>query len=379
MLITSLKLKNFRNYEHFNIEFDPRLNLILGQNGQGKTNIVEAISVATYSKSFRTKNDFDMIRFDQEYYKIHLAAISDAGETEVSVIGLKNKKKQIKVNDIALQKSIDLIGRLRSVIFSYDDLKLLRGNPQDRRHLIDRSISLVNYKYKYNLLKYHKNLKQRNQLLKDLKTNKSLMDTLDVWDQQLSEIGSYIVVERLKYIANISKKIEGIHSFLSSESEQVTLSYESFWRIEGNISQEEVKALIYTKFKESLKKDIYYGTTSAGPHRDDLAFEINGNDARKYASQGQQRTIIIAYKIAEIEILAHEFKDYPILLLDDVMSELDTTRQTKLLKLTQSCQTILTTTDLSGISLNDIKTYRYFEINAGALVNHGGADEYSQQ
>ena len=375
MYIKHISLQNFRNYEKLKVDFNQLGNIIIGDNGNGKTNIIESIYVGSLGKSFRTKKDSELIKFDQNYYTLSMNIVDDDIDYNIKIICLKNGKKQIKVNDIPLEKGIELIGRVKIVIFTQEDMQLLRGNPQDRRNQFDRFISLINYNYKNSLLLYNKILKQRNFLLKNVKKETSKLEELDIWDSSLSKIGAILISDRLKIVNELNKMIGIINIDLSSKSEFVRIVYSTDVNYEkiDNSKIEYFENELYKKMKLNVYNDVKMGFTTVGPHKDDYIFFINDFDARKFASQGQQRTLVLSLKIAESRLIFEKFRSYPILLLDDVMSELDTSRQEKLLRLIDKCQTIITTTDLDGI--NEYNNFNIFEVDNGRIHKYGGIDE----
>lgn len=375
MYITRIFLKQYRNYGEIKLTFNQLGNVIIGKNAQGKTNIIESIYVASYGKSFRAKKDIELIQFTHDFYRIKMHVQCDQEEQEITITCLSNGKKQIKLNGLPLQKAIDLIGTVRVVIFSQEDLKLLRGSPQDRRNQLDRLLSLIDYKYKHRLLQYNKVLKQRNALLKQFGGVTSKQGELDFWDETLSKLGAQIMYDRMKYLQKLSDLIRENHDKMSSSVEIVSVHYESSVILKHAASVQEIMDDFKRVLKLNFHKDIKLRYTSVGPHKDDIQYLINDYDARKYASQGQQRTLVISQKIAEIEMIHSIYGDYPIFLLDDVMSELDVERQSKLLEMIKACQTVITTTDLNGINIADLDKWNIYEIDQGALRNFGGQNE----
>ncbi len=360
MYITSLSIKNFRNIDNLLLKFDKKTNAIIGDNAQGKTNIIEAIYTAINAKSFRTKNDIELIKTEQESCKIRLNFIKNQREQQIDMMISRDNKKKIAINGVALNKTFELIGYLNIVLFSPEDLKLVKGSPTERRRFLNREISHIDKKYLNYLINYNRVLNQKNKFLK-FNSEKVEEISLDIWDEQLAKYGKYIIKKRFNYIKNISKKASQIHRQISENKEELILKYQSDLYDEND-------AIIEKKTIEKLKsarvKDMRYGYTTVGPHREDFELFINQKNLKKYGSQGQQRSALLAVKLAEIEIINHVIGEYPILLLDDVMSELDNNRQMILLKEIKRTQTLLTTTDLNGLKAKDIAPYwRHFIVD----------------
>lgn len=336
MYIKSLELKNFRNYKDLDIEFDRKLNLIIGQNAQGKTNLLESIFIMGLGKSFRTNKDYEMIAFGEDYSKASSIVIDEDNETKIEIIYQK-EGKIINVDGVKLQRNIDLLENVYVVVFSPEDLKIIKEGPDNRRKFIDRELCQIKPVYYSDLGNYKKLLKQRNFLLKEKNKDKALFE---VFDESLADYGIRIAKERYDFIENLSKISKKIHSDISGKKEDLEVYYDS--KITKDFSKEEYKEYLYKNFENDLNK----GFTSFGPHKDDLCLKINSIDIRTFGSQGQQRTTALSLKLAEIELIKEETGKDAVLLLDDVLSELDINRQSYLINTVKDIQLFITTTDI---------------------------------
>lgn len=351
MEITSVNVQNFRNYKNETINFDKNINILVGQNAQGKTNLIEAIYFCCIGKSPRTNKESDLINYDNENSKINLNFLTKEGRKKIEIILNKKGKKIVKLNQINILKISQLVGYLKCIFFSPDDLKLIKETPQDRRKFLNTDISQLSKSYFYNLLKYNKILEQRNNLLKDKNNIQTIKQTISIWNEQLSEIGSSIILERLKYTEELKKYINDIHSYLTNNKEKLEIFYSNYQILDKN----SIKNQILQQLEENFEKDFKLGYTTVGPHRDDLRFIINNEDVKNFASQGQQRTVALSIKLAEVEIFKNVIGEYPILLLDDVLSELDESRKIRLLNIVKRYQTIITTTKFDNYNLEKTK------------------------
>lgn len=351
MEITSVNVQNFRNYKNETINFDKNINILVGQNAQGKTNLIEAIYFCCIGKSPRTNKENDLINYDNENSKINLNFLTKEGRKKIEIILNKKGKKIVKLNQINILKISQLVGYLKCIFFSPDDLKLIKETPQDRRKFLNTDISQLSKSYFYNLLKYNKILEQRNNLLKDKNNIQTIKQTISIWNEQLSEIGSSIILERLKYTEELKKYINDIHSYLTNNKEKLEIFYSNYQILDKN----SIKNQFLQQLEENFEKDFKLGYTTVGPHRDDLRFIINNEDVKNFASQGQQRTVALSIKLAEVEIFKNVIGEYPILLLDDVLSELDESRKIRLLNIVKRYQTIITTTKFDNYNLEKTK------------------------
>lgn len=336
MIITSLELQNYRNYSNLDITFKDGINVLYGDNAQGKTNILEAIYLCGTTKSHRGSKDRDIINFEEEEGHIRLFLQKKNINHKIDVHLRKNKTKGVAIDGISIRKYNDLFGLIHVVLFSPEDLSIVKNGPGERRRFINMELCQLDKVYFYHLTKYNKILKQRNYLLKQINYKPELKDTLDIWDDQLAECGAEIIRRRNEFIKDINKLSNRIHSSLSGNKEKLHIYYEP------DVSDKELK-------KELLRKrdnDIRFATTQVGPHRDDIRFMVNNVDIRRFGSQGQQRTTSLSLKLAEIELVKKVTGDTPVLLLDDVLSELDQNRRNYLLDSIKEIQTIVTCTGL---------------------------------
>jgi DNA replication and repair protein RecF len=363
VFLKNLKLINFRNYHQLDLNFHPKVNVLVGDNAQGKTNVLEAIYMTGTGKSFRTNKERELIKFGKD--KAYIKVEGEKRYTDISV-ALKleeNKKKQIKVNGITLTKNSDILNNIYIVIFSPEDLKLVKEGPSERRKFIDNEIAQIKPGYYYHLNQYHKVLMQRNSLLKKIHYDKKYMATLDIWNEKLIDLGMKLMQERAKFIHRMNPLSRLIHRKITNNKENLEVKYMSNIPVHNN--QEETSHIFYTKLREALEKDLDRGITTVGPHRDDVGIFIEGVDIRSFGSQGQQRTSALSLKLAEIELVKAETAEYPILLLDDVMSELDISRQKFLIKSLRDVQIFITTTEISYLEeLNIYEEYVFYVENA---------------
>ena len=342
MIIKSLELKNFRNYQALGIAFDAGTNILYGDNAQGKTNVLESLYVSGTTKSHKGSKDKEMIRFDADEAHIRTIVEKNGVENRIDIHLKKNSAKGIAVNGIPIRKAGELFGILNLVVFSPEDMEL----------------SQLDSIYLHNLTKYHKILQQRNKLLKDIHFRPDLEATLPVWDEQLVLYGTKIIQRRQAFLQELNKMVRGIHQNISGNKETLQLVYEP------SATAEELAA----RMEESRMKDLKMGMTSYGPHRDDISFLINETDIRKYGSQGQQRTSALSLKLAEIELVKQLIHDTPVLLLDDVLSELDSNRQNYLLNSIHDIQTIITCTGLDEFVKNRFHINKVFFVREGTIA-----------
>ena len=370
MIIKSLELSDFRNYDSLSINFDKGTNILYGNNAQGKTNILEAIYVCATTKSHKSSKDKDMVNFDKEEAHIRTYMEKDLYEKKIDMHLRKNKTKGIAIDGQKIKKASELLGILNVVFFSPEDLNIIKNGPAERRRFVDMELCQLDSFYLYNLNHYNKIINQRNKLLKDLYLNPSLKDTLNIWDSQLLSSGSKIIERRNIFVDQLNDIIYSIHKNLSGDKEELRIKYEP------DITVEEYA----DKLKKSQEKDIRLKQTSVGPHRDDFSFlvkQINENekvyegevDIRKFGSQGQQRTAALSLKLSEIELVKKITHDTPILLLDDVLSELDSSRQNYLLSSIGNIQTIITCTGLDEFINNRFEINKIYKVTNGIVTN----------
>ncbi|MGV8145356.1 MAG: DNA replication/repair protein RecF [Alkaliphilus sp.] len=347
MIIKGLKIINFRKYDNLSLEFHPKMNIFVGDNAKGKTNIIEAMYICAIGKSFRTTNHLEMIKEDKEEAYTKIAVLRKERKVDIEIV--LGKRKEIRINKKKVNKKEEFLGNLNVVIFAPEDLKIIKEGPMERRNFIDNEIAQIYPRY-YNILKqYNRILKQRNMAIK---INSKKRDSIEMWDEQLLNTGALLIAYRKKFIRKLNLITKPIHSRITEGKEKIEIMYKSC----VNQQEEDETKKIHENFKNQLKntwKEEKKGFTIIGPHRDDLVFYINKKNVKKYASQGQQRTTILSLKLAEIELIKEEIEEYPVLLLDDVMSELDKKRQKQLLENLEGIQTFITTTTID--KLNNIE------------------------
>lgn len=359
MFIEKLILSNYRNYLRETFDFVDGVNVISGNNAQGKTNAAEAIFYLCTGWSPRVSRDKQVINRNANSARIEAFARSSLGKVSVSVDFFDKESKKICVNGVPVQKTGELLGNINSVMFDPQQLKLVQESPEDRRRFMDLALSQTDRKYFYALQKYRKILQQRNVLLKD--PDKELaLSTLPVWDEQSSAVAAEIVFARNEFIGRIKPLCEKAHSDITGGEEKLEVFSESGFS--GSV--QEIKDALKAEYLKNMEKDIEAGFTTAGPHRDDIKIKINGYDARVYGSQGQQRTAALSLKIGELGVFKQKFGEYPVLILDDAMSELDSARKERLLSMLDGVQTIVTCTDAEIVPHAD----KVFIVRGGAVV-----------
>ena len=355
MNIRSIELKNFRNYENLEISFDEGTNILFGDNAQGKTNILEAAYMSGTTKSHKGSRDREMIRFGEEEAHLKTVVVRGGREYQIDMHLKKNRAKGIAIDKIPIKKASELFGILNIVFFSPEDLNIIKNGPVERRRFLDSELCQLDRIYLADLTNYNKILAQRNKLLKDMIYRPSLSDTLPVWDMQLIETGKKIIRRRKQFVDELREIVSDIHYRISGGKEELFLKYEP--NIDDIFFEDELS--------RAKEKDKKLCQTSVGPHRDDLLFSIGDVDIRKYGSQGQQRTSALSLKLAEIELVRKSISDTPVLLLDDVLSELDSSRQNYLLESIHDIQTMITCTGLDEFVRNRFTVNRVFEVIAG--------------
>lgn len=363
MLVKKVTLQNYRNYDNLSISLHPGLNIFFGDNAQGKTNFIESIYLCGTGRSHRTFKEKELISWNTENGHVKADLERRGMDTSIEIDLFSGKSKTVKVGGAKISKLSELLGCLNVVVFSPEDLKLVKEGPIFRRRFLDIEISQVKPGYYYNIHQYNKALLQRNNLLKSIRYDRSLMNTIDVWDEQLSKYGSYIVRYRSEFIEKIAILAKLVHRKITDGKEELCISYSSQFREFKN--REDIEKCIYNKLGSSRSADILRCTTSAGPHRDDINFFIDNIDVKTYGSQGQQRTSALSCKLAELEFMKGESGEYPVLLLDDVLSELDVKRQKFLLENLKNIQTVLTCTSISDIEQFRRNDRYVFEVKNG--------------
>lgn len=357
MIIESMELQHYRNYDNLQIKFNPGTNIFYGDNAQGKTNVLEAVYVCCTTKSHRGARDRDIIQFDQDESHIKLQIRKDDVPYRIDMHLKKNKTKGIAINGLPIRRASELFGIANVVFFSPEDLNIIKNGPAERRRFIDLELCQVNKLYVHALVNYNKIVVQRNKLLKELSFHPEYEGTLDVWDEQLVSYGIQVMKERCQFIGQLNEIIGEIHRNLTGDKEQLVLRYEP------NAEPAEFAEAL----KRSREADKKQKTTLTGPHRDDMSFYVNQIDIRKFGSQGQQRSAALSLKLSEIELVKQLIHDYPILLLDDVLSELDSSRQNHLLNSINHIQTMITCTGLDDFVEHRFRIDKIFKVIEGTV------------
>ena len=359
MYIREVELKNFRNYEHLNLKFNENVNFIIGNNAQGKTNLLESIFICSMGKSFRTSKDAEMIGFEKDFSKIKITAQKQLFPVDVEITLRKDQGKSIKVNGMSISRTSDLLENLYIVIFSPEDLKIVKDEPEKRRKFIDRELCMIKPSYLDSLTNYKKVIIQRNNYLKERNIDSSV---LDIWDIQLAKYGSKIISMRNDFIEKINEISARIHGNITDGKENLKIEYDPNIKIVNNLENE-----LYNSIKKSQPSDMRLKTTTRGPHRDDISFYIDDINVRSFGSQGQQRTAALSLKLAELDLIKAETGEDAILLLDDVMSELDAGRQEYLIKTLSDIQLFITTTEINDSLEKAASKGKIFTVENGKI------------
>lgn len=344
MRIIGAKLKNFRNYA--GCEFHPcaGVNVLLGDNGQGKTNLLEAMYLCCTGRSHRTRQDRELIAWDADFASVQVTSEKTDGSHEVEIIMPASGKRKIKIAGREASRSGELMGHVTGVLFSPEDLRTVKDGPAERRRMIDMTLAQLRPSYYYALQRYNRALKQRNEVLRAISVNPSLMATLDMWDEQLAAAGAELMRHRRAYIEKLSVAAEQIYGEIAGERERLSVRYQPSVR-EGDDVQSNIAALI-----ASRENDARRMTTSVGAHRDEVLLCVDGRELRSFGSQGQQRTAALSLRLSEMSVMREEMGEWPVLMLDDVMSELDPSRRRQLIARLEGIQTIITCTDLDDLA-----------------------------
>ena len=359
MKIRSLKLKNYRNYDLLKLDFDGAANIFYGDNAQGKTNILEAVYISGTTKSHRGAKDRELIRFGQDESHIEAIVEKNGIDYQLDMHLKKNSPKGIAINKMPIRKASELFGIVNFVFFSPEDLNIIKNGPSERRRFIDMELSQLDRVYLSNLTNYNRIVNQRNHLLKSMGIGGELKDTLEVWDMQLIQYGDKIIERRKEFLDRVNEIISFIHKKLTGNREEIQVIYEPS---NGNLTLEQA-------LQKNRERDIRIKSTSAGPHRDDICFMVGGLDIRRYGSQGQQRTAALSLKLSEIELVKQAAKDTPVLLLDDVLSELDKHRQNYLLDSMNDIQTLITCTGVEDFVNHRFYINKVFHVHGGQVTD----------
>ncbi|WP_125546464.1 DNA replication/repair protein RecF [Levilactobacillus lindianensis] len=369
MYLQELQLQHFRNYPEADIRLGRGINVLLGENAQGKTNLLEAIYVLALTRSHRTANDHDLVNWQAKTAKVSGRVVKSAGTVPLELT-FSRQGKRAKVNHLEQARLSQYVGQLNVILFAPEDLAIVKGAPSIRRRFMDMEFGQMNPRYLYNLSQYRTLLKQRNRYLKDLqhKQKRDLL-FLSVLSDQLALYGAEIIAQRLRMLHKLEHWAQVIHAEISQQRETLTFHYATQVPDEALTDAKSIQAALSALYEKQRDKELYQGTTLVGPHRDDLHFRVNDKNVQTFGSQGQQRTTALSVKLAEIDLMKEETGEYPVLLLDDVLSELDDARQTHLLTAIQDkVQTFITTTSLSGITRQLIKDPTIFHVADGTVV-----------
>ena len=360
MIIKGIYLKDFRNYREEEISFSKDVNIFIGENAQGKTNLLEGIYFNVMAKSFKNSRDREVIRFGEEFCRIRTSINYDDDDHEIEIVISRDGKKAVKVDGVKIRKTSELLSKVNIVIFSPEDLKIVKEDPAIRRNFIDREMCQIRPGYLVELNRYRRALKQRNAYLKEDNIND---DELAVWEDEMVSSGSRIIRMRKEFIERILGISREIHKTISGGREELEIIYESDILVDDKSEEEFFKEILIRE----REKDKRYRMTGKGPHRDDIRIMANGRDLRKYGSQGQQRTAALSLKLSEIKILEEETGEKPVLLLDDVLSEMDKERQKYLIGSLEDNQKFITTTDLIGSVANSLPKGKIYKIKNGLV------------
>lgn len=368
MILKQLALNQFRNYEHVEMMTNHHVNIIIGPNAQGKTNLLEAIFTLALSKSHRTNKDRELIQWHADYAKLHGTIEKKYGESKLE-LHISQQGKKAKINGLEQSKLSDFIGNLIVVMFAPEDLDIVKGAPGVRRRFLDIEIGQVQPRYVYDLMQYQKVLLQRNNYLRKYAGTPSFNhDMMDVWNEQLIDYGSKIIVRRHAFIMKLQQWAEQVHASITNNQEQLLITYNPSFEIEDFHDETVVANQFMIKLSQVKESEMKRGLTLLGPHRDDLKFAINDKEVQVYGSQGQQRTTALSLKLAEIQLIHDEIGEYPILLLDDVLSELDSFRQTQLIETFQEkVQTFITTTSIDSVNMAKLDHAHLIHVQEGIL------------
>ena len=361
MFIKRLQMLNYRNYNVLDISLGPHVNVFMGDNAQGKTNILEGIYYCAFARSHRTSKDRELINWNADNALLSVSVGRERLDKRIDISILKDGKKAIQINKIKIKKIGELFGNFNVVMFSPEDLKIIKDSPGVRRKFIDMELCQLNPKYYYNLVQYNKVLNERNSILRNRNINK---DILEVYDMQLVEFGYNIIMERLEYIKKLNKYSEKIHSDITSGKEKIEFRYTSTIK-----DLENIKDNFYALLEKNRVRDSERGITSVGPHRDDFIVLINDIDTKSYGSQGQQRTAVLTIKFASLKIIKELTGEHPVLLLDDVLSELDFSRKRYILSTIGDIQTIITCTGIEDFYEYLDDKSKVFKVKDGEILN----------
>jgi len=358
MHIEKISLLNFRNYDFLDLELNSNVNIFCGDNAQGKTNLLEAMYFSAMGRSHKTTFYRELIQFEKTEAHIKSLIKNDSVTDKIDIHLHSDGKKGIAINSLPIKNSVDLFGILLVVMFSPEDLNLIKSGPSARRRFLDMELCQLSKVYYYNLRQYYKILKNRNNLLKKIQKNRSAMDMLEGWDIQLVEYGVKIAIQRDNFLKKLNDIAKEIYFNITDNKEELSLQYKPGLEISG----------YEDKLKKNIERDIFTGVTNYGIHKDDINFYVNNNNVKNFGSQGQQRTSVLAVKLAEIEIIRDEKNQNPVLLLDDVLSELDINRQKYLLNNIENTQTFITCTGIVDLLMNLDNSKKIYYVSNGKIT-----------
>ncbi len=368
MYLENIELQHYRNYEQTTLTFSSSINVLIGENAQGKTNLIESIYFLAMSRSHRTSRDRELIRWDSDFAKVKGQLKKKAHSVPLEII-LSKRGKQAKLNHLEQKKLSDYIGQLNVILFAPEDLSLVKGSPSVRRKFIDMELGQMNKIYLYHLSQFQQVLKQRNQFLKQARFKNNYDKIyLEVLTEQLATEAAEVLYARFKFVNQLSDLADAVQKDISNEKETLMIRYKTSSSADETMTVEEIFNHLQEDYEKNHAQEVDQGTTIIGPHRDDLIFYVNDRNVQTYGSQGQQRTTALSLKLAEIELMREMTGEYPILLLDDVLSELDDSRQTHLLKSIQNkVQTFITTTSLDGVQMDLLNDPFIFYVEDGSI------------
>jgi DNA replication and repair protein RecF len=368
LILKELELIQYRNFDHVHVEFDTPIVLFVGPNAQGKTNMLESIYVLAMAKSHRTTKDKELIQWEAGFSRLACRIDRKLGPVSLD-LQLTSKGKKAKINQLEQRKLSDYIGAMNVVMFAPEDLSIVKGSPNVRRRFLDMEIGQVSKSYLYNTLQYQKVVQQRNQAMKELQMGKPFRDMLDVYNMQMANLAAKVLQKRFIFMDKLEEWGKEIHAQITQGREKLTLSYESTLPVTRDMSESEAEEAVYQHLTSIQEREIARGASLAGPHRDDIHFFINGTSVQQYGSQGQQRTTALSLKLAEIELIHQEVGEYPLLLLDDVLSELDADRQSHLLQnIKDRVQTFVTTTGVEGLYHQTLVQAALYRVKQGTIM-----------
>lgn len=371
MYLQQIHLTHYRNYENQEVKLNPGINVLIGSNGQGKTNFLEAVYYLACGNNFRGNKDIELIQLDQPYFRLQGQMKKDGSDRcyDLEIYFDREKNKQLKINGAKYKTTMKLHDYLRVVLFSPDDLKIIKGSPAERRRYLDGAICQLDRVYAGLSHDYDRVVQQRNNLLRHLQDQRKDVAQLEIWNRYLVDLGSQIIYKRLQFLKLLAPIAKRVQQRLTRQAERFTLSYHSSIGAIGDFSLEEIRSLFTRILMQKAEEEILRGATLWGPHRDDLIFYLNGVDLRRFGSQGQQRTVILSLKMAELETFYRCRKEYPLLLLDDVMSELDDDRRRDLLEVVKQheIQTLITMANIDLLA-EKIAQNEVFLVKEGKII-----------